>query len=86
MEVFTDRPAVQIYTAGFLGRISGKEGAVYEDHQGICLETQGFPDAVHHENFPSPVLRPGEVWHSRTEYRFQGISRIRRRKAAMIWV
>jgi aldose 1-epimerase len=86
MEVFTDRPAVQVYTAGGLGPVPGKEGAVYEEHQGICLETQDFPDAVHHENFPSAVLRPGEAWHSRTVYRFQGISQIRRRRAKLLWV
>ncbi|MBO4873218.1 MAG: galactose mutarotase [Lachnospiraceae bacterium] len=83
-EVYTDRPAIQVYTAGFLGNVPGKNGAVYADHQGICLETQGFPDAVHHPNFPSPVLRAGEVWRSRTEYRFRGASRVRRRKAVMI--
>ena len=86
MEVFTDCPGVQVYTAAGLGPVSGKDGVIYEDHQGICLETQGFPDAVHHANFPSTVLRPGEVWHSRTEYRFHGVSKIRRRRAAMLWV
>ena len=86
MSVYTDRPAVQIYTAGALGLVTGKGGVVYKNHQGICLETQGFPDAMHHEAFPSPVLRPGERWQSRTVYRFTGLGRIRRRRAAMIWM
>ena len=86
MEAFTDRPAVQIYTAGGLRDVRGKDGALYQSHQGICLETQGFPDAVHHKDFPSVVLPAGEKWHSKTQYRFKGFSRIRRKKPVMIWV
>ena len=86
MQVHTDRPAMQIYTAGGLGLVTGKEGVIYKNHQGICLETQGFPDAMHHDTFPSPVLRPDERWQSRTVYRFTGLGRIRRRHAAMIWM
>ena len=86
LEVITDQPGLQLYAAGGLSGEAGKDGAVYEAHQGICLETQGFPDAVHHGNFPSPVLRPGEIFRSQTVYRFSGISRRRRRKAALLWV
>ena len=39
------------------GSLVGKGGAVYKQHAGLCLETQGFPDAVHHPNFPSGALR-----------------------------
>ena len=38
---------------------------------GVCLETQVWPDAVHHEDFPSAVLRAGRLWHSQTAYKFQ---------------
>ena len=38
---------------------------------GVCLETQVWPDAVHHEDFPSAVLRAGRPWHSQTAYKFQ---------------
>ena len=70
MTVDTTLPGLQIYTAGFLTERQGKVGAVYNKNHGVCLETQFWPDAVHHENFPSPVLRAGEVYRHRTVYRF----------------
>ena len=51
MEVYTDLPGVQMYTANFLDHLQGKNGAVYEKRDAVCLETQYFPDAVHHDNF-----------------------------------
>ena len=62
MELFSDAPGVQLYTGGFLAGEPGKGGAVYQQHGGLCLETQDFPDAVNQaaHGFPSPVLRPGE--------------------------
>ena len=66
----TDLEGVQVYTAGWLSPRRGKEGAVYGPDHAVCLETQHFPDAVNHPEFPSPVLRPGQVFQSRTAYRF----------------
>lgn len=73
MEVHTTLPGVQFYTGNFLSGIGGKGGAVYNRHAGLCLETQHFPDAVNHDNFPSCILRPGEIWRQTTEYRFNTI-------------
>ena len=70
MDTETTLPGLQVYTAGFLTERQGKDGAVYGKHHGVCLETQFWPDAVHHENFPTPVLRSGEVYRHRTVYRF----------------
>lgn len=70
MEVYTDRPGVQIYTGNFLKDEPGKNGAVYPKRGGVCFETQGFPDAIHHENFPSSVLKKGEAWETVTAYKF----------------
>ena len=70
MEVYTDLPGVQMYTANFLDNEPGKDGASYEKRSAVCLETQYFPDAVHHDNFPSPVCRKGEKYDTRTAYRF----------------
>ena len=70
MEVYTDLPGVQMYTANFLDNEPGKDGAFYAKRSAVCLETQYFPDAVHHENFPSPVCRKGEKYDTRTAYRF----------------
>ena len=45
-------------------------GAVYERRHGLCLETQHYPDSVHHSQWPSTVLRAGETFRSWTRYRF----------------
>ena len=70
MEVWTDLPGVQMYTANFLDNEPGKDGAVYESRSAVCLETQYDPDAIHHDNFPGPVCRRGEKYDTRTAYRF----------------
>lgn len=71
MEMFTTEPGVQFYTGNFLdGSIKGKGGVVYRKHQGFCLEAQHFPDAVHHPNFPSIILRPGQTYKQTTIYKF----------------
>ena len=71
MNITTDMPGVQLYTANFLERIPGKLGALMEPHGAVCLETQEFPDAVHHADFPSPVLRAGAAYHRETELVFE---------------
>ena len=71
MSVYTDQPGLQFYTGNFLaGEFPGKEGAVYGRRTGYCFESQAFPDAVHKENFPTEVLKKGEVYDTVTEYRF----------------
>jgi aldose 1-epimerase len=71
LEMYTTEPGVQFYTGNFLdGKVKGKDGATYPQHAGFCLEAEHFPDAVHHENFPSTVLRPGETYRQTTIYKF----------------
>lgn len=70
MEVYTDLPGVQIYTANFLDGEPGKDGASYIRRSAVCLETQYYPDAVHHDNFPQPLCKKGEKYDTRTAYRF----------------
>ena len=69
MKVLTDMPGVQVYTGQGLHQL-GKGGVRYGRYSGLCLETQRYPDAVHHPHFPSTVLRPGEVYLTRTVYAF----------------
>ena len=69
MRVMTDMPGVQVYTGQGLHQM-GKGGLQYKPYQGVCLETQRYPDAIHQAEFPSVVLNPQEVYHTRTEYRF----------------
>ena len=71
MSITTDRPGMQVYSGNFLdGTRNGKSGKPYRYRSAMALEPQGFPDAIHHPQFPSVVLRPGEVYHSTSEYRF----------------
>ena len=70
MEVYTDLPGVQIYTANFLDNEPGKDGASYARRSAVCFETQYYPDAIHHDNFPQPVCRKGEKYETRTAYHF----------------
>lgn len=71
MDVSTDLPGVQIYTANFLEKEAGKDGVVYLRRQGICFETQYYPDALNHPNFPSTLCKAGEVYKTTTIYRFR---------------
>ncbi len=71
MEVYTTEPAIQFYSGNFLdGTITGKGGAVYRQRDGLCLETQHYPDSPNKPEFPSIVLRPGERYAQTTTYRF----------------
>jgi aldose 1-epimerase len=71
LEVYTTEPAVQFYTGNFLdGTIIGKHNHAYQQRAGFCLETQHYPDSPNHPDFPSTILRPGDVFHSRTTFKF----------------
>jgi len=71
MEVLTDQPGLQFYSGNFLnGTVKGKGGVVYQYRTSLCLETQHYPDSPNKPGFPSVVLRPGEVYHHTTIYRF----------------
>ena len=70
MTVLTTTPGMQLYTANFLSPRTGKGGAQYQEGGAVCLETQFYPDAIHHANFPSPVLRAGSVYRETTILRF----------------
>ena len=63
LEIWTDQPAAQVYTGNWLdGSPLSKSGRPYRDYDGVAIECQGFPDAPHHPDFPSCVLRPGETY------------------------
>lgn len=70
MEVFTDFPGLQVYSAETLGTTEGKDGVTYGPFAGICFETQNYPDAVHHDNFPTAVLSTGEEYERTAIFRF----------------
>ena len=71
MEVYTSQPGVQLYTGNWMtGNFVGKNGQRYPERAALCLETQHFPDSPNKPEYPSTVLRPGEVFESRTTYKF----------------
>ena len=70
MEVYTDRPGVHIYSGSYLREEVGKQGIVYRKYQGMCFETQYYPDAVNQPNFQSPIVKKGEEYRTRTVYKF----------------
>lgn len=71
LEVYTDEPGIQVYSGNFLdGTQTGKNGKVYQQRTGICLETQHYPDSPNKTEWPSVVLRPGETYTSHCVFRF----------------
>jgi len=70
MEVFSDQPCMNLYTSNFLDNNSGKDGAVYQLHQAVCLEMQDYLNAVNLLEFPSPYLEAGETYSKKTVYHF----------------
>ena len=70
MEVLTDMPGVQLYTMNSIGPVLNKDGSPMIPHGAFCLETQFYPDSVHHENFPFRYVEPGVPFVSKTIYKF----------------
>lgn len=70
MEVFTTQPGLQFYSGNFLDGTNKGKGTIYNKHDGLCLETQHFPDSPNQPHFPSTVLRPGEEYSHTTTYKF----------------
>ena len=71
LEVFTNKPALQLYTGNWLVGTPNRNGGEYQDYAGIALETEFLPDAVNHPEWqPSPILQAGQEYHYQTTYRF----------------
>jgi aldose 1-epimerase len=70
MEISTTESGLIVYTGYFLSDIEGANGAIYNKYDGICLETQNFPNAINYKHFLSPILRPGDSYQQRTIHKF----------------
>lgn len=74
LEILTTEPAIQFYSGNFLdGSLAGLDGRLIRQGDGLCLETQHNPDSPNHPvgpDWPDTVLRPGQVYRSRTLHRF----------------
>jgi aldose 1-epimerase len=69
MRVLTDQPAVQLYTGQHFNDV-GHGGTQYSAYAGLALETQHYPDSVHHAHFPGIILRGGDTYRTKTVYAF----------------
>ena len=71
MDVATDQIGLQFYSGNFFdGTYNGKYGEPLRFRESVALETQKFPDAPNHDNFPSIVLNPGETYTQTCIYKF----------------
>jgi aldose 1-epimerase len=70
LEVYTDSPCIHVYSGNYID-IDGKDGIHYCDRAGIALETQYYPDAIHHPQWPQPIAKAGEVWTGKTDFVFK---------------
>lgn len=70
LQVETTEQAVVLYTANHIGGPYSFKGVAAQNQLGLCLETQGLPDSIHHPHFPSAILKAGKKFESQTLYRF----------------
>ncbi len=71
IEVWTTEPAMQFYTGNFVdGTLVGSSGGTYRQGDGLCLETQHYPDSPNQSNFPTTTLKPGDTYKTTTVYKF----------------
>lgn len=71
LEVYTTKPGIQFYTGNYLDESEiGKGGVKYQPRQGLCLETQYYPDSLNHKDFPNVILKAGDNYKHTTIYKF----------------
>ena len=70
MKTYTDQPGVQLFTANNMAPRVGKYGVLYSHRSAFCLETQHYPDCIHHPEWPTCILKAGESFDSYTIYEF----------------
>ena len=70
IEIFTTQPGMQVYTGYWNPELTINGNKKFGSYSGIALETQHYPDSVHHDNFPTTFLKPGEKYNQKTIYKF----------------
>jgi aldose 1-epimerase len=69
LKIYTNMPGLQIFTANHFANKAGKDGTCYQAYQGVCFETQFYPDSPNQPNFPSATLEVGDEFYSTTEFK-----------------
>ncbi len=72
LDVYTDKPAIQLYTGRWLTGTPNRHGSSYGAHAGVALETQFLPDSPNHADWPQPdcFFSPERPYHFTTRYEF----------------
>ncbi len=70
LRIYSNQPALKMYTGNFLNNEFGRNGDIYNKFSGICFESQAFPDAIHHPNFPNTIIKPNEAYQRETLWHF----------------
>ena len=70
IEVFSTQPGMQVYTGYWNPELVINGQKKFGSFSGIALETQHYPDSVHHPEFPTTLLNPGEQYNQKTVYKF----------------
>jgi aldose 1-epimerase len=70
IEIYTTQPGMQLYTGYWNPELTINGEKKFGSYSGVALETQHYPDSVHHYNFPSTLLKPGEDYNQKTVYKF----------------
>jgi aldose 1-epimerase len=68
LHIYTNMPGIQVFTANHFDNKKGKDGTLYQAHQGVCFETQFYPDTPNQPHFPSATLEAAKEFYSVTEY------------------
>ena len=69
LEVLGSQPGMQLYSSNYLSDIRGKGESIYGRYQGLCLETQHYPDSPNHKEFPSTLLKAGNKYQQAALYK-----------------
>ncbi|MCR5367192.1 aldose 1-epimerase [Eubacterium ruminantium] len=73
LSVYTDLPGIQFYSGNFIGNVKGKAGKEYNSQDGLCLESQYYPDSINKaadfDAFEAPILKAGKVYTTKTVYK-----------------
>jgi aldose 1-epimerase len=70
LTIETNQPGMVMYTANNLANTYALTDRSSEKYMGICFETQGTPASLHHDNLPSIILRPNELYQKQTVFTF----------------
>lgn len=71
MDTYTDMPGIQLYSGNYMElNVMGKDSYVYKKRDAFCLETQFYPDSIHHPEWPQPILKAGDKYCHITSYKF----------------